>query len=212
MAEAGAALEEAIDMDTGPDPGTEPPTGLDRDERAHALDVAAALFARNGPGPMTMKWVALDAGMPVERLSAEWPTVEILLGQTLDRVADQFRALQEQDLDRDEVARRDELIDTFQRIIARSLLDGVNPGNLLSSFALVEKLAADLQERFGLDDRTTRVRLAQGYALEWGWHLFGPYLKLACGLSDVPDVELLADLRRAEMGITRAPGASEPGR
>ena len=199
-------------MDTGPDPGAEPPAGLDPDERAHVLDVATALFARNGPGPMTMKWVALDAGIPVGRLSAEWPTMEVLLGQSLDRVAEQFRALQDQDLEPAEVARRDELIDTFQRMIARSLLDGVNPGNLVSSFAHLEKLAAELQERFALDERTTRVRLAQGYALEWGWHLFGPYLKVACGLSDLPDEVLLADLRRTEVRIARTSEGVDPGR
>ena len=199
-------------MDTGPDPGAEPLAGLDPDERTHVLDVATALFARNGPGPMTMKWVALDAGIPVGRLSAEWPTMELLLGQSLDRVAEQFRALQDQELEPAEVARRDELIDTFQRIIARSLLDGVNPGSLVSSFAHLEKLAAELQERFGLDERTTRVRLAQGYALEWGWHLFGPYLKVACGLSDLPDEVLLADLRRTEGRIARTSKAVDPGR
>ena len=57
-----------------------------------------------------------------------------------------------------------------------------------------------------------RVRLAQGYALEWGWHLFGPYLKVACGLSDLPDEVLLADLRRTEVRIARTSKGVDPGR
>jgi TetR/AcrR family transcriptional regulator, repressor for neighboring sulfatase len=180
---------------------------LEADERSRVLDVATALFAKHGPAPMTLKWVALDAEVPVDRLSAEWPSVEVLLAQVLDRLSSQFQGLGGRNLDRDVREREDGLIDTFQRIIARSLLDGFNTGRLLSGFAHVERLAADLQERVGLDERTARYRLAQGFALEWGWHLFGPHLRTACGLTDEPDELMLIELRRLERRIVRVPRA-----
>jgi TetR/AcrR family transcriptional regulator, repressor for neighboring sulfatase len=192
-------------MDAGSDRHGDERTELDPAERSRVLDVATALFAKHGPAPMTLKWVALDAEVPVDRLSAEWPSVEVLLAGVLDRISSQFQGLDGRDLDRDGRARDDELIDTFQRIIARSLLDGFNTGKLLTSFVHVERFAADLQERVGIDERTARYRLAQGFALEWGWHLFGPHLRIACGLTDEPDELMLVELRRLERRIARVP-------
>jgi len=180
---------------------------LDPTERDRVLDAATALFAKHGPGPLTIKWVALDANVRSERVLAVWPTIESLLAEVLDRLASQFQGVDGRDLDDEERERENELIDTFQRIIARSLLDGFDTGSMLTSYDHVERIAGIFRDELGLDDRSARFRLAQGYALEWGWHLFGRHLKVACGLTDEPDDLLLAEVRRSEWRLARTPVA-----
>ncbi len=178
---------------------------LDPVERARVLDAATVLFAKHGPGPLTIKWVALDANVPAERVLAVWPSIESLLADVLDLLAGQFQGAQGRDLDDEALERENELIDTFQRIIARSLLDGFDTGSMLTNYDHVERFTDIFRDQLGLDDRSARFRLAQGYALEWGWHLFGRHLKVACGLTDEPDDLLLDEVRRSEWRLARAP-------
>src|SRR6185369_13167392 len=47
--------------------------------RARVLEVGAKLFSTHGPRVVTMKWVAMEAAVPLEWLEARWATVDALL-------------------------------------------------------------------------------------------------------------------------------------
>ena len=73
------------------------------------------------------------------------------------------------------------LIDIYERVVARSLLDGVNPAAAPEDVpATPISWSSIYQSALGLDERTARYRVCQGCALEWGWRLFGPHLLIAC--------------------------------
>jgi hypothetical protein len=200
-------------MDARADLGSGALPPLDAAEQERVLDAATKLFREHGPATLTLKWVALASGEGVDRITAQWPSVELLLAAVLDRLTVRF---DQAEIDAGATASADapragaapgqnEVIDNFQTIIARGLLDGVNAANLLDDFSLVDRWATMFQEQFDLDDRTTRYRLAQTFALEWGWRLFGPYLRVACGLPDEPEEIFLTELRKLERQILELP-------
>jgi TetR/AcrR family transcriptional regulator, repressor for neighboring sulfatase len=181
-----------LDIDSTPPAG--PSRGLDPAERERVLAASTGLFADHGPPSVTLKWVALISETPVELLSAEWPTVEHLLADVLERLSSQMDALERNPGDANTLLGEGEAIDIYQRIVARSLLDGINPAALLTDFPHGETWAAFLQDHVGLDEQTSRQRLCQIVALAWGWRLFGPHIKIACGLPDEPDETFIAGL------------------
>jgi AcrR family transcriptional regulator len=167
-------------------------------DESRVLDAATQMFYDHGPASVTLKWVALASGVPFEAISSRWPTVESLLAEVLDRLAkgvDQA-VVESIDTTPEESDGRGDLIRIYEQVVARSLLDGVNPATLPAGVPLVERLVARWQSTHGLDERTARYRVAQTFALEWGWRLFSPHLLAVCGLDDetegVPYAELQA--------------------
>jgi hypothetical protein len=214
-------------MDARADLGSGALQPLDLDEQERVLDASTNLFSEHGPATLTLKWVSLASGVGVDRITAQWPSIELLLAAVLDRLTVRFgQAEVGVGLDARATTAttattaaattatapatgdpidQNEVIDRFQTIIARALLDRVNAANLLDDFSLVDRWATMFQEQFDLDDRTTRYRLGQTFALEWGWRLFGPYLRVACGLPDEPEDRFLTELRKLERQILELP-------
>ena len=193
-------------------PGDPPAGGLDETERTTVIEAATSIFANFGPASVTLKWIALASGIPVERLSTEWPTVDTLLGTVLIDIASRVDAVA---LARGEGGPElhDEWwgrIEIYERILARSLLDGTNTARLQQTFPHMEHLVELYQSALGLDERSARYRVALGCALEWGWRLFGPHLRIACGLSDETEAVANAELQTLQVRVARLP-AVDPG-
>ena len=182
---------------------------LPDDERERVLAAATVLFARQGPGSTSLKWVAMKAEVFPDLVAERWPTVEVLLDAVLERLSTRFEDLTggvlSPELTTDEAA----VIDVYQRIIARALLDGVNPVSPARNGDRDDRWVKLFETRFGLDEDDARLRLAQTFALEWGWRLFGRHIKSACGLDDRSDVELIDAVRDLEQVIIRLP--PDPG-
>jgi AcrR family transcriptional regulator len=178
---------------------------LTESEQERVLAAATTLFSKHGPRTLSLKWVALGSDVPSELVSARWPTIELLLAAVLARLSAQFEGLTGDSLSPHVVADENELIDTYHRIIARSLLDDVNP--VVPDLDLLRngRWIKAFQEQFGIDEPAARLRLSQTFALEWGWRLFGPHIKSAAGLGEEPDDSLIAEVRALEMQIIRMP-------
>jgi TetR/AcrR family transcriptional regulator, repressor for neighboring sulfatase len=193
----------AIDAGAGPEVGLG--GGLRPEEREQVLAAATDLFAREGPPRSTLRWVALVSDVPVELVSSEWPTIDAILVDVLDRLSRQMTGLEGDVSPPAELLGEGAAVDLYQRIVARCLLDGLNPAALLKDFPHGDQWATILQEQIGLDEVTARQRLSQIVALAWGWRLFGPHLRIACGLPDEPDEALTLELHKLVATIVNLP-------
>ena len=122
----------ALDAHAVPDSGSG--LGMGPDERERVLATATQLFAKHGPLKVTFKWVAKAADIGVDQVSSEWPTMARLVADVLDRLAGQMGGLVGSFGTAGELLGEGEPIDLYQRIVARSLLDGLNPASLLGDF------------------------------------------------------------------------------
>ena len=170
------------------------------------IEAAATNFARQGPGSVTIKWVCLEANVTPEQVFARWADVNAILGAVLDYLADQIERVALAPITDEAMAlERIDVVDRYQQIVARALLDGINPATLQSRFPLIDQLVVRGMAERGLDERSARYRISQIYALEWGWRLFGPHLMEACGLTDEPTDVAWTELWSLEGAITYFP-------
>ena len=128
------------------------------DEAERVLDVATVLFVAHGPKMITLKWVAKDSGIDVEWIASDWPTIRDLLVAVLDRSAERASAASPivpviHGPGFTETA--DVLFDIHDRVIVRAILDDFKPAELMSHFAKVDRLVADLISN-GLDESAAR--------------------------------------------------------
>jgi AcrR family transcriptional regulator len=177
---------------------------------AKILAAAATVFSMQGPDSVTVKWISLESGVPREEVHARWPDVLSILGAVLDDLAARIERLGIAPPTDESALTRVALIDRYQRIVARALLDGVNPASLQSDFPVVEMLVQRGIAERGVDERTARYRISQIYALEWGWRLFGPHLLAACGLGDEPPEVHANELFVLQEAITWLPPVAPP--
>jgi len=182
--------------------------GLDADQRERVLAAATPLFSEHGPGLVTWRWIAMVSEVPADAVSVEWPTIEELLSSVLDRLSDQVEGFAARALTLEEADQYESVINTYHRIVARALLDDINAAPRLQNLADIETWVAAFGDGHELDDHTTRLRLCQSFALEWGWRLFGPHIKQVCGLADESDAQLVADTRWLEGEIMRIRGTA----
>lgn len=170
---------------------THPPRDLrhadaDEDETtARVLTSAAKLFALHGPRLVTLKWVALESSVPADWIVTRWPSITELLSDVLDHKAQHLSsASPEVPVIRSEdfAPAADQLLDVYDRILVRAILDDIEPALLQSRFPMVERIIDDLRGR-GMDASAARTGAFQITLLELGVRLFGPTLAHACGLS-----------------------------
>jgi TetR/AcrR family transcriptional regulator, repressor for neighboring sulfatase len=192
------------DFDSDPVGDRALPHGLSEAQGDHVLAVATVLFAKHGPATLSLKWVALEADVPSDLIATEWPTIEALLAAVLDRLSTQFEEAGGDVMSADASVGSD-VIDSYHRIMARALLDRADIESRVRDVAQIERWVKVLQDRFGLDEYGARLRLSQTFALEWGWRLFGPHLKTACGLDDEPEDGFLVEIRKLEAQILAMP-------
>ncbi|MGZ4681594.1 MAG: TetR/AcrR family transcriptional regulator [Acidimicrobiales bacterium] len=177
---------------------------------ARILEAASAIFAMQGPDAVTIKWICREAEVTPDMVFARWPDVLSVLGAVLDDIADQFERLALLPASAHNALTRVALTDRYQRIVARALLDGVNPAALQQHFPVIEALVARGVSERGVDERSARYRVSQIYALEWGWRLFGSHLLRICGLDEDSGEDHSAQLLALEESISWLPPMLPP--
>lgn len=155
---------------------------------AAVLRAASELFAEKGPAATSIREVAARAGVNHGLLHRHFGSKDQLLAATLQHLADSAAALRETGAPLEQVETAHEL---QARVMVRSTLDGFAVEELQQRFPGMEAFLHVV--RAGHDDeRTARLLAAHGMALQIGWALLGPTLRVAFGLQDLDDADIRA--------------------
>ena len=153
---------------------------------AAVLEAASELFAEKGPAATSIREVAARAGVNHGLLHRHFGSKRQLLAATLQYLADSAATLHDSGAPAERLEAAYEL---QARVMVRSMLDGFPVEELQQRFPGMEAFLD--QVRTGhTDDRTARLLAAHGMALQIGWGLMGPTLRVAFGLQDLDDDEI----------------------
>ncbi|MET9211479.1 MULTISPECIES: TetR/AcrR family transcriptional regulator [unclassified Nocardia] len=178
-------------MTTGPrtDRIAEIPTPTGREAvRAAVIEHAAELFAERGPAATSVRDIAERAGVNHGLVFRHFGAKENLVAAVLDHLGD----LHGPATDLSGTGPVDPATRLHLTVLARCLLDGYPVGRLQQRFPIMAALV-DRAAAAGADDRSAALAAANAAALLVGWEMFGPFLRAATGLQDVPDAELRRD-------------------
>jgi TetR/AcrR family transcriptional regulator, repressor for neighboring sulfatase len=164
---------------------TAKPIGKD-EVSAAVLQAASELFAEKGPAATSIREVATRAGVNHGLLHRHFGSKRQLLAATLQHLADSAAILRQSGAPQAEL----EAAYEFQaRVMVRSTLDGFPVEQLQQRFPGMEAFLEQVQAEHS-DDRAARLLAAHGMALQIGWGLMGPTLRVAFGLQDLDDTEI----------------------
>lgn len=148
--------------------------------RSIVLAHAADLFAERGPAATSLRDIAERSGVNAGLIFRHIGNKEAIVASVLDYLAEELMSARDANESRDVIEASGE---RNWKVIARSLLDGFDVGQLQHRFPIVEQLVAAAREDHD-DEYAARVATADALALQLGWRLFGPFLKAATGLDD----------------------------
>lgn len=155
---------------------------------AAVLQAAGELFAEKGPAATSIREVAARAGVNHGLLHRHFGSKRQLLAATLQNLADTAAELRETGAPIEEL----EAVHEHQaRVMVRSTLDGFPVEELQQRFPGMEAFLEQVRAGQG-DERTARLLAAHGMALQVGWGLLGPTLRVAFGLQDLDATEIRA--------------------
>lgn len=170
-------------------PKTEPPADPNSGRAATAAKVlthAADLFAERGPAATSLRDIAAASGVNQGLIFRHVGNKDQLVGAVLDHLARELESAREAGVD---TATVDVLVERQWKVLARSILDGYDPGLLQQRFPTVSTLVDRFRDCHD-SEADARLAVAHTVALGLGWRLFGPFLRAAAGLEDVPEAEL----------------------
>jgi TetR/AcrR family transcriptional regulator, repressor for neighboring sulfatase len=150
---------------------------------AAVLHAASELFAEKGPAATSIREVAARAGVNHGLLHRHFGSKDQLLAATLQHLADSAAALRECGAPLEQIGPASEL---QARVMVRSTLDGFPVEELQQRFPGMETFL-DVVRAGHTDERKARLLAAHGMALQIGWGLLGPTLRVAFGLQDLDD-------------------------
>jgi TetR/AcrR family transcriptional regulator, repressor for neighboring sulfatase len=187
------ATSEATVLDT--------PKPIGKEEVIAAVLVAAGeLFADKGPAATSIREVAARAGVNHGLLHRHFGSKRQLLAATLQHLADSAAALRESGSPLEQLEAAHEL---QARVMVRSTLDGFPVEELQQRFPGMEAFLEQVRASHS-DDRTARLLAAHGMALQVGWGLLGPTLRVAFGLQDLDDTAIRATVAEQVAKIVAA--------
>lgn len=158
---------------------------------AAVLPAAADLFAERGPAATSIREIAVRSRVNHGLVFRHFGVKEELVKAVLDYLVAARAELVRGGAPVSEMARAD---DRHVLVIARTLLDGYPAGQLQTDFPRALQQLEEVQA--GRDgDRSARLALAHTFALQFGWCLFGPFVRAATG------VELTAAEQRRAVDI-----------
>lgn len=160
---------------------------------AAVVEHAAELFAERGPAATSIRDVAARSGVNLGLIHRHIGSKDQLVGAVLDHLGDQMAELAADGADRAEIEARAE---RDIRVAARVILDGYPAGELKDRFPVISSVLARTIERHG-DSERTRIAVANMVVLELGWRLFGPLVRPATGLTEIPEDRLRAAVTAA---------------
>jgi TetR/AcrR family transcriptional regulator, repressor for neighboring sulfatase len=155
---------------------------------AAVLAAASELFAERGPAATSIREVAARAGVNHGLLHRHFGSKRQLLAATLQYLADSGAALRDSGASQQQLEAVHEL---QARVMVRSMLDGFPVEQLQQRFPGMERFLDEVRSGHS-DERQARLLAAHGMALQFGWGLMGPTLRVAFGLQDLSDADLRA--------------------
>src|ERR1700684_2034774 len=155
---------------------------------AAVLQAAGELFAEKGPAATSIREVAARAGVNHGLRHRHFGSRRQLLAATLQNLADSAADLRESGATSEQLEAAYEL---QARVMVRSTLDGFPVEELQQRFPGMEAFLEQVGAGHS-DERTARLLAAHGMALQFGWGLLGPTLRVAFGLQDLDDTEIRA--------------------
>jgi TetR/AcrR family transcriptional regulator, repressor for neighboring sulfatase len=153
---------------------------------AAVLAAAAELFAEKGPAATSVREVATRAGVNHGLLHRHFGSKRQLLAATLQHLADAGNALRESGAAAEELRAAQEL---QVRVMVRSTLDGFPIEELQQRFPGMERFLEQVRSEVS-DDARARLVAAHAMALQFGWALMAPTLRVAFGLDNLTDGEV----------------------
>jgi AcrR family transcriptional regulator len=153
---------------------------------AAVLAAASELFAEKGPAATSIREVAARAGVNHGLLHRHFGSKRQLLAATLQHLADSGAQL------RDSGAPAEKLeaaLELQARVMVRSTLDGFPIEELQQRFPGMERFLEQVRSGH-TDERRARLLAAHAMALQFGWGLMGPTLRVAFGLNNLSDAEI----------------------
>ena len=173
------------------------------------LDAAARLFAERGVDKVSLRDVAREANVQLGLIQRYVGSRQELVREAFDHLGRQLaqdvlaRPLEGHGFDPDSTMGR------WTRIASYLAISGAPPSGA-PPFNPVLALAETIQDAYGLDTTTARVRGAQIVASALGWRLFERYLIAAGNLDDLPVDVLRADLTATHRRLGSTPWPSPP--
>lgn len=191
------------------------PAGIGaRPARDALLESAVVLFAARGPASVSVREVARHAGVNHGLVHRHFGSKDDLLTEAIEIGSTPVfpAALAESGFDLDAVVRILHAQPHTARLIARTLVDGIDIDLVRRQFPVVQRLLDRYEETptgagpGTLDD--PRIAVAATAALVLGSVIWGPHLRPALGLDDPTAVEvILTTLARVLLDL---PSASTP--
>jgi AcrR family transcriptional regulator len=164
----------------------ERPTG--REEVVDAvLDAADRLFAESGPGSVSLRAIAQEAGVNYGLVHRHFGTRDDLFDRLLERYAQRWREMLERE-DLDYEGALQELLGpptdsretgAYMRLLAWTLLASVEGAEAHRRHATLDRLPG-LRGAPGADDPVTATAAALAFA--FGWRFFHPFIEDALHL------------------------------
>jgi AcrR family transcriptional regulator len=172
--------------------------------------VAAAmrLFGERGPGAVSLREVAAEAGVNYGLIHQYVGTKDDLLALVMRSSSAQTAARFAEDPDAATTMARlmpgTTASSAYARMLAWALLEGHDAGQLLGRSPALRELTDALHRARlrddaagrGDDDLDERVRVAAAVALSLGWNLFGSFVRQAAALDELDAGEATARIRR----------------
>lgn len=163
------------------------------------LDAATTLFATRGPASVSVRDIAMAAGVNHALVHRHFGTKQGVLRAVLERTVQQIAAATSEITDsRVSLRQRFQFVaehEDYWRVLARAILDNENPRTLQRDFPNVQRMIALLRteqqqprarQKHASSLAPTDPRIVVGAisALIMGWLLFEPFLLLATGLDE----------------------------
>ena len=147
------------------------------------LEAASELFAEYGPRATSVRRIAAAAGVNHGLVHHYFGSKGGLLQVVLERLAAQLAEYSSSQLAKADPGLAEKL-DRHWRIIARSLLDGVEPASLQRSYPLINQFVSECVAR-GMSDREAIEVAARTVATEVGWRMLRGFITEALELDEV---------------------------
>lgn len=153
---------------------------------AAILEAATDLFAERGPAASSIRDIAARSKINHGLVFRYFGTKEHLVGAVLDHLGANLTELLASGAPSDAV---ELALDRQMRVMARTVLDGYPAAQLQKRFPTIANLLEWVRPLHD-DDTTARLAVANALALQFGWRLFAPILRVATGIEELPEAEI----------------------
>lgn len=169
------------------------------------LAAAVEQFAEHGVAAVTVRQVATVAGVNPGLVHRYIGTKEDLVVRAMAEASRRVaQALVGGDQALDDRS-GESPVERYERLLAHLALEDHDLEAMALDHPLMGFLVEQAARAEGLDDRAARLRAVSVVALDLGWRLFAPLVRVATGLDDDQDPAVWAALGRARHALLTRP-------